>query len=208
MKIIEYLIPIIVIIIEFLFNKIYYFSILFPFIPMDKKIEFNVVVYTAILNILFNKLLNKFSYFWDKFSVNLEIIAYKKGQEPDITCVPEIILNKRSNVAEVKLEFKIKANINQLKKMKLILNLPGWAQPQANILQRPDGSYEYEISVLTGVNSSTTIVKTTLSENIPLIGNLSGREKDIDIILKVEKPFYYMKPFHKIKSNSFKLKIS
>ena len=157
---------------------------------------------------MFNKLLNKFSYFWDKFSVNLEIIAYKKGQEPDITCVPEIILNKRSNVAEVKLEFKIKANINQLKKMKLILNLPGWAQPQANILQRPDGSYEYEISVLTGVNSSTTIVKTTLSENIPLIGNLSGREKDIDIILKVEKPFYYMKPFHKIKSNSFKLKIS
>ena len=47
MKIIEYLIPIIVIIIAFWFNKIYDFSILFPFIPMDKKIEFNVVVYTA-----------------------------------------------------------------------------------------------------------------------------------------------------------------
>ena len=204
MKFIKCLKPAITVLIAFYINRFFDFSTLFSFIPLDKKIEVNIVIYTTILNILIDMLLKLIP------QKSLEITAYKKGQEPDITCVPEIFLNKKSNIAEVKLEFKIEAKIDNLKKMKLVLNLPNWVQPQSNIPQRPDGSYEYEISALTGINSSTTIVRTTFSKKIPLIGtgNMNDSGKDMEVILKIKKPFYYMTPFYKIKSNSFKLKIS
>ena len=111
MKFIECLKPAITVLIAFYINRFFDFSTLFSFIPLDKKIEVNIVIYTTILNILIDMLLKLIP------QKSLEITAYKKGQEPDITCVPEIFLNKKSNIAEVKLEFKIEAKIDNLKKM-------------------------------------------------------------------------------------------
>ena len=190
----------------FYLNGIYNFFNNFPFITTDRKLEFNVALYSIILDIVFDFLLKKIKNFFAKYQTNIEIIAYKKDENPDITHIPEIKLNS-TGVTEIKLNFNIEGNINTLKKIKLILNLPNWIQPQSNITQNSDGSYEYIVGDLTGISSSSSKVNTIVTQKIPLIGISSGNEKEIEVELKLNLPIH-KKIFCKFKSNSFKLKIS
>ena len=144
--------------------------------------------------------------FFYKFQTNLEVVAYKKGDEPEIKNIPKIKVGK-NGTTEIKINFDIKGNIFILKKLKLILNLPDWLTAQSNVIRRVNGSYEYNIIDLVGIRNMTSDIKTRVTANIPLIGMSDGNRKEIEILLKIEGP-KYLKFLYKIESNLVRLEIS
>ena len=199
--IIEYIVPIAMLVLAFYFNNICSFSLPFSFIPIDKKVEVSIGIWIAIINLV----LFPIKYFFYKYQTILKIIVYKKGEEPEIKNIPKIKV-ARNGPAEIKVYFDIKGHIFILKRLKLVLNLPDWLQAQSNVTRRANGSYEYIVVDLFEIRNMVD-VKTSGKANIPLIGMSNGNKKDVEVLLKIEGSIWY-KFLYKVESNSVKLEIS
>lgn len=205
LKILNCISPAIILVIAYFFSTkkwIIFLLKCLSFIPNDKKQEVIVVILVVIFNLLKDEIVKLIM---EKFGTKITIIAYKKGEVPDIKDNPEIKMNS-NGVAEIKLEFEIDGNIKEMNKLELVLNLPNWvqSQPGRNSFQRDNGQYVYKMKDLIGMNNnSQERVKTKIIEKLPLIKNFDVSGRQIEVKIKLEnEPLLCV-----FKKNSFKIKI-
>ena len=194
-------------VISYFLSSKFNFAEFFSFIPNDRKIEVNLLFYTAIMSIVIDLVF----IFFSNIKNDIEIIVYKKNGEKNLNINPNIIFSN-TNVAEVFLNITVTGKIKKNSELKMIISLPEWIEPQCNVQRRENGIYEYNLIDILGIPNSTQRVSYTQVEKFPMIANINSktemREADVKISFEIEKKYNLFKCLlYNFKSNFFIVKI-
>ena len=200
----EYIFSILSLIIAYFLSSCFdildFFSRFLKFITKDKKIEINVLIYVGMVDFIIRFIIDIIN---KNFKTNLSVVAFKKNEEINENSIPIIELNK-TGVTEIKLKFELKGNA---KNLRVLLDLPNWIQPQANVLKE-NGSYVYDVKELFGLTKNKTEKKISLKFDFPMIiYGEEGIEREFEVGIRLDRKKLFLNSFFcTFKSNSFKIK--
>lgn len=169
------------------------------FIPEDKKTEVSVSVYIFIISNLLGLLKEKL----DEQRSKISIIIQEKDKEPNLSSVPEFLFSKDYQTSEFFIHFTVSGKIKSINESILVLDFPGWVQPQHKKIYQEKGSYKIKLKEVLGITkSSGKIDSKNIKFPIPIICIPNNCEQKDNIQIYLEK----VDLFCKVEKNSFILR--
>lgn len=182
------------------FNISNYFSV----IPVDKKIEVSVVIYTSILLTILEILMDMYR----ENEMKIELIAHEKKEYPVLNINPIYVLSETTQTSEINIYANIFGEIKDLNKIVLVLDLPSWIDAQLKNSYEENGSFKIKLKDIITTNRENGILTgKVIKLKIPIIFNFSNENAQSDeVTIKLENIGFIKSKLCKIEYNSFTIK--